>query len=413
MDRKRTLPRLLSGLFLIALAVRLIAVWAFPETHLGTNALIAYLGGAQMLVEGRGFADPSFPVFTPPLYAMFIAASTYIFGVGELPVRILQALADSLTVVLTFLIADRIFERPTAFLSSVLLILYPFSIYPVTYIGPETLFTFLLSLSLLLAIYAVTYQRANYYVEAGLLLGLATLMRGTTQFYPFFWLILLLAFHTVTRNMIRGYVAFCLCFALVIVPWTIRNYVVLREFVPVATTGSVFLQGSSEKFFTISGKRSEFPGYFEELKSRGLTQSASGTSVENDRFLWRAGLENYRIRFEQAPLSFVPFMLTKFSHLWYATESGKNQVKILTANMPIYLLSLVGIVVAIRSRNTLSCHLLGIVLYFVLLHWISLPLFRYMVPVMPYLIIYAAFGIVVLWEYLRGRLFSADGLAVP
>ncbi len=413
MDRKAAVPRILFGLFVIALAVRLIALLLFPETHLGTNAQIAYLGGANILVRGKGFADPSYPVFTPPLYAIFLAVCNYGFGSPEFAVKVLQAFADSLTVVIAFLIADRIFGRPTALLSSILLIFYPFSIYPVTYIGPETFFTFFLSLFLLLAIYAVTYQRAHYYVGAGLFLGLATLMRGTTQFYPVFWLILLLTFHTVNRNMIRSYIAFCLCFALLIVPWTIRNYVVLGEFIPVATTGSVFLQGSSDKFFTISGKTSEYPGFFEELRSRGLIQPASGTPAEQDRFLWKAGLENYRIRLERDPGSFGPFMLKKFLRLWYATESGRNHREILTMNLPIYFASLLGIILAIRSRNILSYQLLDILAYFVLLHWVSLPLFRYIVPIMPYLIIFGAFATVVLWERLRTRFLGMEGLAVP
>ncbi len=412
MDRKAAVPRILFGLFVISLAVRLMALWLFPETHLGTNAQIAYLGGANILVKGKGFADPSYPVFTPPLYAIFLAVCNYGFGSPEFAVKVLQAFADSLTVVITFLIANRIFGRPTALLSSILLIFYPFSIYPVTYIGPETFFTLFLSLFLLLSIYAVTYQRANYYVGAGLILGLATLMRGTTQFYPVFWLILLLAFHTVTSRVVCGYIAFCLCFVLVIMPWTIRNYVVLGEFVPVATAGSVFLQGSSEKFFTIAGKTSEFPVYFEELKSRGLIQPASGTPAEKDRFLWKAGLESYRIRLERDPASFGPFMLKKFLRLWYATESGRNHREIFTMNLPIYLASLLGIILAIRSRNILSYQLLGTLGYFVLLHWVSLPLFRYIVPIMPYLIIFAAFGTVMLWERLHTRFLSTDGLAV-
>jgi 4-amino-4-deoxy-L-arabinose transferase-like glycosyltransferase len=407
MDRHLTLPRILFGLFLIALAVRLVALWAFPERHLGTNAIIAYLGGAKLLVEGRGFADPSFPVFTPPLYAVFIAAASYVFGSPELPIKIAQAIADSLTVVLTYLIASHIFGRATALLSSVLLIFYPFAVYPVTYIGTETFFTFFLSVFVLLSVYAATYQDTRYYIGAGLFLGLATLMRGTTQFYPVFWLALLLVLHKVSRSTVCRYLVFCLCFTLVIVPWTLRNYLILGEFIPVATASAVFLQGSSEEFFTISGKDAAYPGYFAELRSRGIAEPVAGTVVEKDRFLFRAGLEKYRTRLERDPASFGPFLLKKFLRLWYATESGKSHGTILAMNLPIYLASLLGIISAIRSRSTSCFHLLSIIGYMVFLHWVSLPLFRYIVPIMPYVIIFAAFGAVIVWEGLHKRLFAA------
>ena len=35
----------------------------------------------------------------------------------------------------------------------------------------------------------------------------------------------------------------------------------------------------------------------------------------------------------------------------------------------------------------------AVVIYFVALHWFALPLFRYMIPVMPYVIGFAAFAI--------------------
>lgn len=63
-------------LFSASVFVRLFVFLIVPEPHLSTNASIAYLGGAHMLHDGNGFGDPTFPVFTPPLYAILIAGGS-------------------------------------------------------------------------------------------------------------------------------------------------------------------------------------------------------------------------------------------------------------------------------------------------------------------------------------------------
>ncbi len=397
-------PKVIIILFLVSLLIRLIVLWMLPAAHLGTNAVETYLGGAYKIINGTGFSDSSYPVFTPPLYAILIAASFSLFGESLIPIKIAQCFVDSLTVVMVFLIAKRMFGIKTALLSGAILTIYPFTIFTNIYIGTETLFTFLLSIVVLCSLYAIEYDKWRYYWAAGAVLGIATLTRGTTQFYPLFFFLTLFAMGKVSRLILLKSLAFCLAFALVILPWTLRNYVVLKTFIPVATTGSVFLQGSSEKFLTIEGKWKEEPEYLKLLESRGLKRPPEGKAYEMDQFLFRAGIETYKIRFENEPLSIVPFMIKKFLRLWYATESGANHGKILAINLLIYLWAICGIWLALRSKETTHFIILGLIIYFVLLHWISLPLFRYMVPVMPYIIAYAAFAVNVSWEKISKRI---------
>lgn len=386
---------IVGSLFVVSLLIRLAAVWLLAETHLGMNAELAYLGGANRLVEGGGFHERDFPVFTPPLYAIFLAANLLLFQDAQLPVMLAQALADSITVVIVYLIARQLFGAQTALLTGIALSVYPFTIYAVTYIGTETFFTLLLSIFVLLSMYAIKHGNLHYYVSAGLVLGLATLMRGTTQYYPLVFLLLLaFLFRERTRALVPRYLAFCLAFAVVIFPWSLRNYVVLGDVIPVATGASVFLQGSSEEFFTVEGKANGYPRYFELLKSRGIQPPPNATPAQADRFLLRAGLENYKVLLESGPLATGRFLLRKFARLWYATESGRNHLRILVLNILIYALAVVGIVLAWRSRVTLAWVIYALLAYFILLHWLTLPLFRYMLPVMPYVIALAAWAIV-------------------
>jgi 4-amino-4-deoxy-L-arabinose transferase-like glycosyltransferase len=389
-------------LFLIALVLRLVAVWVFPETHLGTNAEIAYLGGAHTLVEGRGFRDPTFPVFTPPLYAMVIAGSLYLFGNGEMPVRLAQGVADAAMVVVVYLIARLLLGPRAALWAGALLVVYPFSIYAATYIGPETFFTLLLGISLWLSLHAFRSDGIAYDAAGGACLGLATLMRGTTLYLPVLLLLMVIYLNGVSRKVLAKWAVFTFAFALVIVPWSIRNYIVLGDVIPVATIGSVLLQGSSEQFLTVDGKAKEYPAYFALLKSRGLEPKLGGSLAEADKFLVRAAIESYRIRFETRPFSIVPFMIMKFGRLWFATESGRSHAGILILNLPIYVFAVAGAVMAWHRHMRLALAVLGgTVAYFAVLHWLSFPLFRYMVPAMPFVICLSAFGAEGMWDLVR------------
>jgi 4-amino-4-deoxy-L-arabinose transferase-like glycosyltransferase len=397
--------KILMVFFFSSLIIRGLALWLTPVEHLGTNAHIAYLGGAKMILSGKGLMDPGYPVFSPPLYAILIAIGSWFSGQDQLPIKLLQIFADSATTCVVMLIAREILGFRTALVSGALLVVYPFSIYASLYIGTETLFAFLLSCFILFFLRATSSSRLAWYSLAGGTLGVATLIRGTTQFFPLIAPVLLvLLYRTISKRVIVGYLGLCVCFALIIAPWTIRNYLVLKEVVPVATPSSVFLQGSHEDFFTIDGKIKGFPKYFSELEGRGISRPPPDAGpVQRDRYLFRAGLENYKIRAETDPLSIIPFMLTKFGRTWYATETGRNHAIILFANIPLYILAVVGVISIFRQRQAPRSIwiLLFVIAYFAALHTVSLPLFRYVLPVMPYVIVLASAGVLVCFEWLN------------
>lgn len=374
----------LTLLFVLALSIRLIALTLVPSPPLDDSAQAAYLAGAQKLLNGEGFRDPSYPVYAPPLYGMFIALCQAIFGESLGPVKAMQVGVDSVTVVLIFLIMRELFDSRTGCLAAGILCLYPFSIYLAISIASETLVTCLLAGFVLLAIYAVQVQKLRYFSAAGMILGLATLTRGTTQFMPFLLFMGLLPFAYRVRHFLPGVVLFVASFLLVISPWTMRNYVVLDDFIPVATGGGiVVLMGSQVEYMTIPGK----PGMYQKyLPPQGSKPS------EVDRYWRNAGIAEHMGHLKSDPMGFAKFHLMKFQQLWYATESGQNHVWTLWGNLPIYILACVGMLFVLRRKQILVLLPLFVIGYYILLHWVSLPLFRYMMPVMPYVIGLASFG---------------------
>lgn len=343
---------------------------------------------------GKGFSDPSFQVFNPPLYAIFIAICLSMFGEGQVSVIIVQVVVDSLTIVVVYFVMKEIFDIETALLAAGILTVYPFSVYLTMSIASEPLFTFFLSGFVLSSVYAVRSTKGWNYCVSGILLGLATLTRGTTQFVPLMFPIMLILLGKRGRDSVFCYTALCLSFVLVVLPWTVRNYVVMDEFIPVATGGGiVVLMGSSEKFLTIDGKPEMYQAH---------TPPAGSKPSQIDKFYTRAGLDRHMVHLQTDPLGFVMFMAEKFARLWYATESGKNHTLILLCQLPIYVFAVIGIVFAWMRGKSLAWIPLCMVAYFVALHWLSLPIFRYMIPLMPCVIGLAAFAIVTVKnEWLR------------
>jgi 4-amino-4-deoxy-L-arabinose transferase-like glycosyltransferase len=385
--------KLIAFLFAFSLLVRLFTLVIFPAPPLDASAVV-YLKAAHLLMDGKGFSDPSFPVLNPPLYPVFIAICLSLFGDDQVSVIIVQAVVDSLMIVVVYFVMKEIFDIETALLSAGILSLYPFSVYLTMSIASEPLFTFFLSGFVLFSVYAIRSTQARYYCVSGILLGLATMMRGTTQFIPLMFPVMLILLGKRGRDSIFCYSALCLTFALVIFPWTVRNYVVLDDFIPVGTTGGiVLLQGSSEKFLTIDGKPEMDQTY---IPPAGSKQS------QGDRFFAKAALERHMVHLQTDPLGFVSFMAKKLARLWYATESGKNHILILLSQLPIYVFAVIGVIFA-RMKGKMAAWIpLCVVAYFVALHWLSLPLFRYMIPIMPYVIGLAAFAIVTVKnEWLR------------
>jgi hypothetical protein len=160
----------------------------------------------------------------------------------------------------------------------------------------------------------------------------------------------------------------------------------LDDFIPVATSGGiVVLMGSSEEFLVIDGKSAMLQRH---------VPPAGGKPSQNNKFYTRVGLEIHMAHLRTDPLGFMTFMVKKFGRMWYATESGKNHSLILLSQLPIYVFAVIGVIFAWMKGKTSAWIPLCLIAYFVVLHWLSLPLFRYMLPIMPYVIGLAAFAIV-------------------
>jgi len=275
-------------------------------------------------------------------------------------------------------------------LAGTLWLVYPPAMAIATWITAETAFTALLLVSVLFLCQCIQHDRLLWGLAAGLALGAASLMRGTCVYFPLVFLIVWWAWEG-KRGLQKGacLTAGLLC---VVLPWFLRNLIVLDEPILIAVgAGSVFLQGSDESCFTIAGKDAEYEAMYEQTRSDGWLEPADGRASRSDsRQLW-VGLHNYWVRLRQRPLSLFFFTLHKGVRLWYGTETGgvAKQIGLGILSLAIVPLAILQIGSWWRSQPGVSLLLGSLLAYFVLLHWVTLPQYRYMHPIYPLLILAA------------------------
>jgi hypothetical protein len=190
--------------------------------------------------------------------------------------------------------------------------------------------------------------------------------------------------------------------AVVVGPWAARNVIVLDAFIPASISGQPLLHGSREDFWLIDDRRQNLPRYYEYLRTqKGITVAEDASWPERDRFYRQATVESYRERWQTEPFSFVPYYAKKFARLWYGTESGRNQWIMFAINLPVYVFGLVGLWRLRQTRSNAARFLVVLLTYFVAVHVAVFAYFRYLVPIMPYVLLLAADGALSVWQRAR------------
>lgn len=192
----------------------------------------------------RGVPTVGMPPGEPAFLALLYAVSGRSFAFA----KIAHILLLTAAAVLTFLTGRALFGNAIGFGAGMLLAVDPGQAYLSATFLSEPLFIFLMTLG----IYLLVRERANahpaWLVGAGLCFGLAGLTRNQG------WLFVLFlaggAVFTAGRLMpIRSALLLLIVTAVVIAPWTWRNYTVTGEFVPVSVEGGLTLWASNNPEF--------------------------------------------------------------------------------------------------------------------------------------------------------------------
>lgn len=413
------------AVFGAALVLRLI--FFFLNRH--NNPLFDYpimdakyhLEWAQKILAGNFWGDEVF--FRAPFYPYLLALLYKIGGAKIGFVILCQHVMGSVSAVLVYVLARRFFACGVSLAAGLLTALY----WPLIYFEGdllfETLFVFLTLGFLVTIVIAAERRSAVLLALSGAVLGLAALTRP-----PILILIPVLPFvlrscaagrgkaGAARREWVRSTALVVAGALLFIIPVTVRNFVVGRDFVGIASQGGVnFYIGnnpqSDGRTAIVPGTRWDWWGGYED--SIRLAESAMGRKLkpsEVSDYYFRKGTEFILTD----PAKAVPLLAKKLYLFWAAGERSNNkyiyffwhQSGMGKVPLPGFWfvgpLALLGGVLLWPRRRDLS-----LLYLFVAAYTLAIVAFfvndRFRVPVVPVLAVFAGYSIVYLWNAARAN----------
>jgi 4-amino-4-deoxy-L-arabinose transferase-like glycosyltransferase len=257
----------LCAVFAAALIVRLATLaYVHPDPRDGRyDDSVWYDTTARHLADGDGYVfDPTVWVAAdgsriypneeeltptalwPPGYPMTLAVVYAATGDSVLAGQLLNVVLGAATVGLVFLIVRRLFDLTAAVFAGLSLALLPSHVLFTTVLLSETYFGFLLAAVLAMLVYVVLDSRSNEGLRVGppLLLttfgvGIVTAFAGYVrgEFLAYGGIIAMLVAWRFGRRAALPLGALAAGAALVVVPWAVRNAIVMDDLI-VGTTGA-------------------------------------------------------------------------------------------------------------------------------------------------------------------------------
>lgn len=402
---------LLLSVLLVALLVRLLYVFLLDQTEIWTpwstlRDAYSYNENAVSIIDYGVFGYRGRPsAFHPPLYGFFLAFVYMVFGMENyFAVRIIQVLLSVCTILTIYHIAKNIFNEDVGTIAAVISSFYPLSLYFCGEIVTETLFIFLLNLSVLFLISLRTQGSVYRCFLSGMLFSLTFLCRAIIAFVPLAVLSVAFASNGTRRVFNSG--SFLSGLASLIAVWTVRNYLVFHSFMPLPVTGgyTLALGATTLPYTEAMATVKERIGYNHwDIKDPRLKGKIDEARVD------RQSKALARELILQNPLGYVKYISRNFQSFFLdfdfsaiETRSLAGLVSVITSILYVVigLMAITALPLAFRQRIIWGpLFLLGLVISSALFHSLFLVGTRYRFATADYyLIILAAYSMVRLLE---------------
>jgi len=313
----------------------------------------------------------------------FITQNNYGVIIGDIVI-------SCLTVYVIYLLSYEIFKKKEiSIISALIFALYPFSIFYSISALSETLFVFLLLLSILM------FYRNDFFYGS-LLIILSIYIKPTPDiFAPF----LILIFSLVIKKYSFKKSIFHLCiyytlYILLLSPWWFHNWKKYDGFVRINLSGGYHLySGNNIKNKTgggIGGIDVDHNWSDEDIKYRGI------------EFHNKFKKEAYNF-IKENPKEFVNLTMIKFLRFWRIypyTNEYKGTIYKLISTLSYGIILILSILFIFNSKKFLRIisPLLTIIFFTTAIHCITIASIRYRYPIEPILIIFASYTI---YKYLK------------
>ena len=392
--------------FTASVLLTMVAVLAAARMGGASTGTVEYEQIARNVAAGHGFvfrAGESPVLWRPPLY-VYILALFYSLMRDPYPLVVgLQIVLSGATAAIAFRIGERIFSRTVGALAALAVSVYPIFMYNCLRLMPEALFSLVLAVAVLLLIDYLRASRWTTSVALGLLLGVASLLKASAMLLPLFILAgMLLAPRGRTLRTLEHWAVLAFAMALTILPWTLRNYRVSGDLIPIDSSGGyAFWVGNR---LETDGQDDDPlpPEQIEEIMNDaariiGIDHSpGSEFSVIWAKGAYGKALQHAAIRsIIHHPVATAGLWVRKLYRFWFTyigTRSG-IQAAVFWLQLALLLPAIMGLLAAWRDGRAVR-PLLLVIAYFVLLHVATAANVRYSAPILPFIMLVAAYGVV-------------------
>jgi len=393
-------------IFFFSFALRLIYLLQIrTNPHFSTPSMDSLYHDiwAQSIAQGDWIGTGVF--FRAPFYPYFLAIIYKVFGHSYFIPRLIQHLIGSFSCILIYFLAKKIYNKTVAIISSLVAATYGMLFYFEDELLLDFFLVFFDTLLILLLLKAKDSPKWSLWFISGIVLGFSAITRPNILFcIPF---ICLWIFFTFLKEFkIKKILSFCIIFLLgagvIIFPVTLRNYLVGKDFVLIASQGGInFYIGNNENSDGMSAifyKPDWQYRDFEFLAQTQMGETMKPSEISN--FYYKKGIDF----FLKNPAPALKLTSKKLYLFWNRFEISNNQdiyffrrysslIRILPLGFWfIAPLALTGIALSLTERKKIFLPLV-----FILSYMVTVVMFfvtaRFRLPVIPFLIIFASFSL--------------------
>jgi 4-amino-4-deoxy-L-arabinose transferase-like glycosyltransferase len=327
--------------------------------------------------------------------------------------RAVVAFLGALMVLFVYLLGRRLAGPGVGVFAALLAAVYPAFIDNAEQFLSEPLAAFTLSGAVLGIFWAADPGRSTWaWLLPGALLGATALTRPEYLMFAAVLGLVVLVKMARDRGIRLGIASAALfvgAFALVLAPWTVRNFVVLDKFVPVTTGGgkalfvATYLPGDGrqlrvkrELIRRFEGKREVTDREVADTQMKDLLDKVARKypDLERDAALAKIGRENFRKYMREDPVGYAEMVATKMWNVWRRgsgpTMRGSGWIAF---HYGILAFAVLGLVVLAWRRRWEVLVLGLLILGITVLGGLLLAVPRRNVPLMPLVLTLAACGV--------------------
>jgi hypothetical protein len=224
---------------------------------------------AREIIAGDGFLnkDGTPTSFWSPGLPLLVTIPTAILGPGVVGIRIFMCFVESLLIPASYILARSVTNsQKLGFMIATIAVFFPTWAVPSGSVLTDFAGTILVALLITALIQGYRSQSLLWTISAGMLWGLATLVRAESPIYApaiIFWLLVVMPDW---KKRFVAVAAVVISFASVIAPWTIRNTSVHGQFILTSTQGGIELYKANNPNATgiLAYDHSYFDAHLEE-----------------------------------------------------------------------------------------------------------------------------------------------------